>query len=185
MSEAVKTVYAQALLEAVTEQGCGEAVLEDLLALQEAMRQNPSFYKFFCVPVIEKADKRNMVESILSGRVHPYTVNFLKVLIDAERFSALREITEEFRELYNRISGIERVRVSTARPLSKEQSEKLRAKVERMTGKQVRIEVSVDKSLLGGIVVDIGGKRIDNSLKSRLAQLGDAVSESVFQKKGE
>ncbi len=185
MSEAVKSVYAKALLEASQEGKCGGAVLEDLLALCEILRQTPQLQKFFCVPVIDKQDKQRMADSLFQGKIHPYTLNFLKTLIEAERFSEFVNITEEFQELYNHANGIERVKVFTARPLSVQQEARLKEKAERMTGRRVQMEVNVDPGLIGGLVVDIGGKRFDNSLKSRLAQLGDAVSRSVFQKKGE
>ena len=75
--------------------------------------------------------------------------------------------------------------VRTAQPVSESQRQRLKEKVETMTGKQARMEYRVDKDLIGGIVVDIGDRRIDNSIKSRFEQLENTVSRAVFQKKGE
>lgn len=185
MPEIVENVYATALLEAVQEAKDAHAILESLSCVGQILHQNDQLFRFFCVPVIEKREKFQLAQSLFEETLHPYAYNFLRVLIEAGRFQSYFSIVDEFQKLYDQANGIERVIVRTAQPVSESQRQRLKEKVETMTGKQARMEYRVDKDLIGGIVVDIGDRRIDNSIKSRFEQLENTVSRAVFQKKGE
>ena len=114
-----------------------------------------------------------------------HALNFLRILIDAGRFSSFFSILEEFEKLCDLVDGVERAIVRTAYPVKKEHRQKLQDKIERMTGKRVSLEYRLDPGIIGGIVIDVGDRRIDNSVQTRLTQLEEAVSRSVIQKKGE
>ncbi len=185
MSKTVEKVYAGALLEAAQEGESIQPIRESLLGVRQVLKQNPMLLRFFCVPVIEKREKLDLADSLFAGVLSPYALNFLKVLIDAGRFASFFSILEEFERLCDLAGGIERAVVRTAYPVKEEYRKKLQEKMEKMTGKRVSLEYRLDSSLIGGIVIDIGDRRIDNSIKSRLEQLENAVSRTVIQKKGE
>ena len=97
--------------------------------------------------------------------------HFLLLLVDKHRFVLFPAIVDEYRALSNEARGILIADVTTVAPASKKQQKAIADRLEEITGKKVEIRLHEDKSLIGGVVVKIGDRRIDGSVAGRLEMM--------------
>ena len=122
-------------------------------------------------PSIGLPDKQKTVRAVFEGRVHPYLLNFLLLLTEKRRIGLIHEMAEAYRDLYYLEAGICAVTAVTAIPLDEAQMEKLKNKMAGVTGKQIVLKNQVDPSVLGGVLVRVENKQIDDTIKNRLNEL--------------
>jgi F-type H+-transporting ATPase subunit delta len=164
--------YARALADFVFEKQEHQAVHDELRAMSELLQENPSLREVFANPIIVRQQKEKLLETLLA-RAKPSrtTANFLRVLLRHDRLHHLGVVVEAFsREVDERL-GIVSVTVTAARALSDAELDRVKQQLERLTGKTVRAEVSVDPTLLGGVTARIGSEIYDGSLKTRIENL--------------
>jgi len=94
--------------------------------------------------------------------------NFIGILVDRDRLGLLEEIIEAYQKLLDERLGIVRARVTAAHSLNTSEQRELAARLERATGKQIRMEVAVDPSLIGGVIAQVGSTIYDGSVRQRL-----------------
>ena len=116
------------------------------------------------------ADKLKLVEGALAG-VDPLVLNLARLLLRRGRTALGPQIAKAFQELLDEERGISHAVVTTAVPLSEEESQAVARRLSELTGRQVVVETRVDESLLGGLVARIGDRLIDGSTRTRLAAL--------------
>jgi F-type H+-transporting ATPase subunit delta len=164
--------YAVALADVVMSRGEAREVREELSAWEEMMRENPQLLEVFRHPTIPYEQKRGVLGELI-GRSHPRptTANFLQVLLQNQRLADLSEINRQFALELDRRSGVVSARVTTARPISQDEQEALRAKLSKMTGSTVRLQFDVDGELIGGVLTRIGSTLYDGSVRGQLQQM--------------
>lgn len=113
--------------------------------------------------------------AVLSGKLSGDAENFVRVLADNRRLTVLGEIRAQFEALKHEREGVVEARVETAFPLDDPQLADLVARIEKHTGRKVKVSISVDKELIGGVRVTIGDKVIDASARAQLAALESAL----------
>ena len=121
-------------------------------------------------PKIKFEDKARLL-SVGLADINPLALNLLYLLITKGGLGILSEITSEYQRLFDSYRGIEQAEVITAVPLMDKEKQTLEKQLEAVVGKDVVLKPEVDTSLLGGIVVKIGGKLLDGSTRSRLSAL--------------
>jgi len=168
--------YASALFDLASENGVVTAIEADLEKLGAALRESDEFTALIRNPQISREAAGKAVDSVaaLLG-LSDLTKNFLGVLSANRRLSALPEIIRAFQAIAAAQRGEATADVATAHALTDEQVEQLRQKLEAREGRNVKIRTSVDPELLGGLVVTIGSKRIDSSIRTRLNSLAQAM----------
>ena len=104
---------------------------------------------------------------------------FLGLLLEKDRLKYyLHRFWNSYRQLADESSGIERAKLTSAKRLTKEQKEQIKAELEKQTGKKVDLEVKVDSSLLGGIKTEIGGRVVDGMFgQTQLKRMGDTLTK--------
>ena len=123
-----------------------------------------------------------MVKSIFKGKIGTKTVNFLLVLCDRERIDCLEGINSLALEMAYKQASVEIAYVTSSSDMSEDQQEALVSKLKTMTGvKQVKLEVKVDKTLIGGFTVQIGSRIIDTSIQGQLKKLASHLGASATQ----
>ncbi|MET0649869.1 MAG: ATP synthase F1 subunit delta [Pyrinomonadaceae bacterium] len=171
-SQAVARRYAVALAEVVLARGEAQEVREELAAWDELMRSNAELLEVFRHPAINYEQKRGVLEELIGrARPRPTTANFLKVLLQNGRLTELGEVSTQFAQELDRRSGVVTAQVTTARPLSADAQEALRARLGQLTGSRVRLQFEVDDELIGGVVTRIGSTLYDGSVRGRLQQI--------------
>jgi len=128
-------------------------------------------------PRVTAAQKNELLSSLFGGRVSQVVENFLALLVDRRREVFLLDIIDEYVNIANRARNIVEAKVTSAVELTGEEKEKLTGTLRRITGKEVRPTYAVDAALLGGVVVRIGDRILDGSVRNYLASLGESLRQ--------
>jgi F-type H+-transporting ATPase subunit delta len=170
--------YAQALSGTVTENSRLEAVLENLHGLCAAFDTETRLKRFFANPSIAVERKSAMVQELCQKlKVHESVQRLMDLLALRKKILFLPKIAEFFRgEMDRRLNQV-RALVTAAEPLEPDQKDKLAGVLNRALGKKVLIEVQVDPSLIGGLVLHVDGVVVDTSLSNRLARLKKIIEK--------
>lgn len=175
MSSGLPRRYAKALFDAAREDGVLDRVEADMRALGELKVEDPAFHHFLYSPEVLTESKIEFIEAVFGPRVQVLVMNLMRLLIERGRIGLMNGITEAFRELAEEYHGILRARVVTAVPLEGEQQARLKREMDRLTGKDVRLETVVDPSVIGGVVVHLGDRIVDGSLRFGLKKIGASL----------
>ena len=179
MTQAANT-YAQALYDLAKDEGLGKTVLEELSVLKTVFAENPEYSKFLSAPDLPKQERCNILDEAFRGKVHPYVLNFLKILTEKGYIRQFPACCEAYRGFYNEDNGILVVKAVSAVALSAQQLEKLIAKLEATTGKKIDLHCSVDAAMLGGLRLSYDGKQVDGTVKNRLDSIGKLLKNTVL-----
>lgn len=168
--------YAVALFDLASEAGNVTSVESDLDKLGAALNESADLSALIKNPEISRADL-GKVMTALAGHLglDRLTGNFLGVLAQNRRLSQLPAVIRAFTAIAAAQRGEVTADVASAHPLSDEQVSSLQEKLKAREGRNVKIRTSVDADLLGGLVVTIGSKRIDSSIRTRLNSLAHAM----------
>jgi F-type H+-transporting ATPase subunit delta len=171
--------YAEALLDINADSL--EKVIMDLNSLSTVLSESVDLRKALSNPLLSATAKKEIVKSVFAGSVNNTIIKFLMVLCDRGRISYLDAIIEKALELAYQKSSIEIAYVASSTEITASQEENLTAKLKSMTGaRQIKLKLSVDSSLIGGFVAQIGSKVIDNSVKGQLRQMSAYLGASVI-----
>lgn len=176
----IANTYANALYDLAKEEGLAEELLQQLEVLQTALDTEPAFYRLLSAPGIPKAERVQVLDNSFRGRVHPYLLNFMKLLTERGYMKSFGACCKVFRSLCNEDHGILQVRAVTATELKEAQRTRLTEKLSALTGKTVQLECKVDSSVLGGVRLDYDGMRIDGTVRNRLDKLSASLKNTVI-----
>ncbi len=176
----IAATYAQALYTLAKDEGLTEAILRQLQDLQGVFSGEPDFLRLLANPGISKQERCTLIQDCLGEQVHPYLLNFLKILTEKGGIRHFDGCVKSYREQYNSDNGIIPVLAVTAVALTSEQSSRLRQKLEQITGKIVELTNRVDPGCLGGVRLDFDGKRMDGTVKNRLDTLRSQLNNTVL-----
>ena len=168
--------YASALFELATEDKSTEEVASQLQRLGAAIEQSEDLSRVVRSPVFSAADQVAAVSSIASEiGISGTTLNFLKLVAKNRRLSALPDIIKAYATLLATSRGEIAGEVTSAEPLSASQLNDLKAALKSSLGRDVALITRVDSSILGGLIVKVGSRMMDNSLKTKLQTLKIAM----------
>ncbi len=175
--------YAKSLLDLAKDQNVMDEVVGDMEGFSK-MVENRDLYLLLKSPIINAGKKADIFNALFEGKVNKLTKAFLDISLRKGRESYLPEIAKEFLNQYRRMQGISSVKLVTAAPISDSSLEIIKAKLlaSDVTDKSVDMETSVDESLIGGFVVQIGDKQIDASVSHKLGELAKAMTNKEYEK---
>ena len=166
------TRYARALIGQAKEQSSLEAVHKDVLLLQETLKKSNDLLLLLQSPIVKTEKKKTVLEQIFKGKVQDLTLQFLLMMTEKKREGALPIILSSFISQYNEKHGIAVVQVKTATPLSDKNRKEIEEKVKSSYHfNSVQLKETVDERLIGGIVIRIGDKQIDESIRKKLNEI--------------
>lgn len=169
--------YAKALASSAEAAGSLSRIREDFRVFLDMLRSSNDLRFIFISPVYPNDKEIETVNTILEGRVDPLFLKFLGVLIRHNRERHIEEIFRAFIKESDRLQGLIRVHVGSARPVAKSQKDRIAAAVKAASSKEVIVENDTDASLIGGAVLRIGDKIMDFSLASGLENLRKELSK--------
>jgi len=176
-NDPVARVYAQALLDLARDRGRLDAVGADLAQVVNGIDAAPELLAFIATPVLDAAAKKRVIES-LRGKVDDILVDFLCVLVDKDRIEALTDIAGAYRDLADVAAGRKRVHATTAVPLGDDLRGRLEETLRATLNTECIVEATVDPELLGGLVLQVGDKMYDGSVRSQLRRVRSAMMRS-------
>lgn len=170
--------YASALFELASEQKALPVVEKDLLAVAAMLDESADFRRLVLSPVFSAEEQSRAVDAVLTKiGAHKLTANFFKLLAANRRLFAAGEMIKAFRSLAASARGEMQADVASATALSDAQLDQLRDTLKAKLGKDIQINAKIDASLLGGLVVKVGSRMIDSSLKTKLQSLKTRMKE--------
>ncbi|HEX4078002.1 MAG TPA: F0F1 ATP synthase subunit delta [Rhizomicrobium sp.] len=168
--------YATALFDLAAEQRAVDAVARDLDTLKALLAESADLTRLVRAPVFSAEQQRLGMDGVLRRmEATPLTVRFVLTLANKRRLFALTDIIAAFEELVGRQRGEVDAEVSAARPLSEAETGELKAALKAKLGRDARLTAKVDPALLGGLVVKVGSRMIDSSLRTKLEGLRSAM----------
>jgi F-type H+-transporting ATPase subunit delta len=172
MTSGVAGRYASALFELAREQNELDKVDEDLGKFQAMLDQSPDLRRLVNSPAFAAEEQQRALGAVMDwASVGATTNNFLKVVARNRRLFATEDMIKNFRQQLALHRGEMTAEVQSAMPLSNEQLAALTATLKASYGKDVRLATTVDPSLLGGLVVKVGSRMFDSSLRTKLMNL--------------
>jgi F-type H+-transporting ATPase subunit delta len=177
---AVACGYAAALVEACQNEGALDSVHADMETLDAYVKANEAVAGFLANPTMEDGKKKDILTKLgKEAGFHPFTSNFLNLLVDKKRIGYVEDIAEEFEVLYCENTDTQVATVTSAVKLENEQQFMIAKKLQEMTGaKNIKLKPEVDASLLGGFVVTYGKDGsgfIDMSVKGQVQKLQSEI----------
>lgn len=173
-------VYGESLYELARDEQVLTEMLDQLHMVKELFRANPEYVKLLSLPGIPKKERCDIVNESFGGKVNQYLLNFMKILVENGTIREISGCEDAFRRRYYEDNGITAVTAVSAAPISDELCEKLKTKLSAATGKTIELSVKIDPSLLGGIRLEMDGKRLDGTVRSRLDDVRKTLEGTVL-----
>jgi F-type H+-transporting ATPase subunit delta len=176
--EEIARVYAEALFDVAKEKDKLDRIHEELGQFAEALAGNRELQVFFFSPYFSSAEKREGIERAVSG-ADPEFVNFLALLTEKHRMPVIFRIQRQFEERWKEENRKLDVIVTSAVQLDPGIVKEVGEQIEEQTGKSVELSSTVDESILGGLVLQVGNMVLDASIRNRLEKLRKIVASAA------
>ena len=169
--------YASALFALATEESREEELFLGLQTVSAVMADNPGYADFLASGNISREEKEAALDEAFSGGVPEYVISVLKLLAAKGHIRHLQGVVTAYNDLYNMSTRTLTAKVRSAVPLSDAEREKLRDKLEKLTGRTVILDTETDESLIGGMSVEYDGRIIDGSIRHRLQKIKEVIEK--------
>lgn len=176
----IGTVYGQAIYTLAQEENLTEVILPQLEMLESCFRQSPEYVELLSCQALPKQERCDLLDESLKATVHPYLLNFLKILVEKGYIRHFSHCCETYRQSYYQDKGILPVKAVTALPLSPEQTARLTDKLATITQKTILLTNEIDSDLLGGMRLDYDGKQLEDSVSHRLETIRQLLKNTVL-----
>ena len=176
MAKLVSKVYGDALFEAASEAGRMDDMYEEVLELQKLLQANEELQKMMENPKVIREDKENVIETVFRGRISDEIVELMKLMIAKGRYSNIESVFDYFIGLVKEEKKIGIAYVTTAVELTDGQKDEIvRRLLETTRYESFEMNYAVDASLIGGMVIRIGDRVVDSSIKTKLYELSKSL----------
>jgi F-type H+-transporting ATPase subunit delta len=171
--------YASALFALAQEQGAVDAVASDLKAFDALIAGSPDLARLVRSPVFSAQEQTRALGAVLDkAGIGGLAANFLKLVASKRRLFAVRDMIRDFGALVDNARGVTRAEVTVAEPLADQHLAALKDALREASGGQsVEVSVKVDPSIIGGLVVKMGSRMVDGSLKTKLNSIRNRMKE--------
>jgi len=167
----VASRYAKSLIDLAQEQGNLETVKQDMEQFVATLRANSELQAVLKNPIMKQDKKRNILDALFGGKIHPSIVAFFHIMVRKGRAGILYATAREFIREYNEVKGIVHATVVSATKLSAKNLDGLQKAIAGEIKAEVVLRNTVDPTLIGGFVVNVGDKQIDASINGKLNKL--------------
>lgn len=172
MAKLVSKTYAQALFELAVEEDKTSAFLEEASGLLEVIRTNAEFGQFMNHPKIQKEDKLEVVQNVFRDKISREMLGFLVTIIEKDRYMEIEAILEDFVASVKEYNNIGTAYVTTAIAINDQEKQDIESRLLATTRyKTIECIYDVDKSLIGGMVIKMGDRVVDSSIRTKLDKL--------------
>jgi F-type H+-transporting ATPase subunit delta len=168
--------YAQALYDAAAEQGTTERIIEDANHIIELTQESEDFDLFIRNPILSSQFKSEMFQQLLSETVHPLMLNFLLLLASKQRERFLVSILQAFLGIVDLKAGRMVAQVTSAIPLTDVQQASITQQLSDYSDKEVRLELTVEPAIKGGMIAKLGDTVFDGSVATQLHRMRESLA---------
>ena len=171
--------YATALFDLALEANAIDAVKADLDRFDALVAESADLNRLARSPVFSADEQGRALGAVLdSAGIGGLAANFLKLVTANRRLFAVRDIIKAFRQLVAQAKGEATAEVTVAEKLKDEHAAALRAALKAVSGKDVDLDITIDPAIIGGLVVKLGSRMVDTSLRTKLNAIKHAMKEA-------
>lgn len=178
MVELIGKRYGQALFELALESGDLDTREEEIRLMVDTFTSEEEFFNILNHPKLSKKDKLDMLKAIFEGKVCDDFVGFLYLTVDKSRQEHIVDILNYTLARIEEYNGFVTAHVESAVPLADIDKKLIVSKLEAQTGKKITLEAVVDESLIGGLIIRINDRIVDNSIKRNLHRMALDIYET-------
>ncbi len=185
MANLVAGTYGDALFELAVEENLTDSLTEEILMVQTVLKENSDLEKILNHPEIPKQKKLQVIDDVFKGRISDALTGFLRIVVTKGRYKNLPDIFAYFIARVKEYKKIGVAEVISAVPLSGAQKKKIEQRLLDTTRYEtMEIDYKVDESKIGGLMIRIGDRVVDSTLRSRLDRLtGGLIKISLESEK--
>jgi F-type H+-transporting ATPase subunit delta len=170
--------YATALFELALDANAVDPVRTDLDAFDALLTESPDLARVVRSPVFTAEEQTRAIAAVVArAGITPLAANFLKFVASNRRLFAVRDMIKAYRALVARQKGEISAEVTVAEPLSDAHLAAIKDALTSVTGKHIEVDVRVDPAIIGGLVVKLGSRMVDSSLRTKLNAIKHAMKE--------
>jgi F-type H+-transporting ATPase subunit delta len=178
ISSEVGEPYAQALMSLAQQENLTNQFGDTFRSLSSLFDESREFKDFILNPVIKSEDKKAVLKQVMGNDANPYLVNFMMLLVDKRRIVFLEPIMEQYLNLLRKLNQTVLAEVTSATELNDEQKNNVVEKVKAIAeARDVELKTSVDPDLIGGVIIKVGSKVIDASLRGQLRRISISLNQ--------
>ena len=167
--------YAEALFMLAREQNAVEGFYEGLKIAEGIFKENPEYLQFLSAPSIPKSERTAALAAAFESKIHTDVLSFLQLLCEHGKTEQFSDCVAEFCRLREWANNTAVAVIKSAVELDESQKAELKAALERRTHKNITLKTQIDKTLLGGIVVELDGELLDGSVKNNLKRVREVI----------
>lgn len=167
--------YSRALFQLALEEKKLEEVENDFIQIEDLSHESDEFKNFISNPLISEIEKAEIMAELFKDKLSDIGYNFLQLLTNKKRSSLLPDVIEEFQLMILQHRNILQGELVSVVDLSDTQIEKIKANIEKLTGKSVLFDMRLDPSIIGGFIVKVEDMIIDNSIRFQLNKLRERL----------
>lgn len=171
--------YANALYDVAFEGQIYDKVESELTFIVDCLKSEPQLYQLLKSPLIAIEEKKEIISTIFKDKISDEVYNFIRIIIDKRRESHIEDIVREYKALVDALKNKVSAVAITAVPMGEQDLNKLQASLSKSTGKNVQLQNEINPNIIGGVFIQMGDKVIDGTIKSRLAQLNEQMSQII------
>ncbi len=172
MAKLVSKTYGEALFQLAVEKDMLDSFLDEMVLIKQILKENPEFGSLMNHPQVAKEEKAEVIKNVFEGKASEEIVGFLLIVISKDRYDEIDAIIEYFIEKAKLKKGIGTAVVSSAVELSDLQKQQILDKLLETTPyQQMEISYQINEDLIGGLVIRIGDRVVDSSIKTKLAEM--------------
>ena len=179
-SDVVAKRYAKALYELGQEEGLEQKFLEDMQNMALIVDQSAELRSILESPLYDIILKKRILKDVVSKvGISEYTLNFLNILLDKDRFVFLADIRDTYKQILDETSGRVRAFITSATDLDETQLERIAKTLSDVVKKEVDVDVTIEPSLIGGVIAEVEGMVYDGSVKTELSRLKQSLKGEI------
>ncbi len=176
ISSEIAEPYAQALMSLAQQSNITEEFGNSCRDIESLMEESSDFKDFIVNPVTNAEAKKAVLRQVF-GDANPYFINFLMLLVDKRRIVFLKEIAASYSSLLRKFNQVVLAEVTSAKELNDGQKQALIDRVKGLTeARDVELKITIDPELIGGVIIKVGSKIIDASIRGQLRRIGMSLS---------
>ena len=177
----VSNRYAKALLELAVETNNLEDCYSDMNTILKVCQDSKEFYLLLKSPIIKTDKKITIIEEVFSNKLSELTNGFIKIITSKKREAILDSVAKSFISLYKEKKNIISAKLVTATEIDKETREEVLDFIKKKGHKNVDLQEKIDKSIIGGAIINIGNKQIDASVSNRINEMKQNFSVNLYE----
>ena len=167
--------YGEGLYALAAEEQLSQDLLAQIEMLARSFQEEPAFLHLLSNMSLSKEERLGILENTFRGQIHPYVLNFLKILCERGAMMEFAGCANAYRALYNLEHQVLEAKVTTGEKMTDDQRARLIEKLQKMTCKEIQLTEKVDEKVIGGVLLEMDGKRYDNTVRHRLDQIHQAM----------